>query len=338
MLKIDMHNHILPQSIPDFKSEFGYGGFIQLHPKDDGHADMVRDDGKFFRTVEPNCLNPQARIEDMDRFKVDIQVLSTVPVMFSEWAKPEHTQRVNRFLNEDIAQTVQQYPKRFLGLGTVPLNDPDLGVKELYYCMQELGLKGIQLGSHYGTLNLNDQSLFEFYAEAEKLGAALLVHPWDMMGKDTMPDYWLPWLVGMPAETSRAICNMIFGGVFEQFPKLRVCFAHGGGSFPATLGRIRHGFKVRPDLCAVDNNKDPKEYLGKFWIDSITHDPIMFKYIVELLGEESVMLGTDYPFPLGELEPGQLIESIDGFSMESKQKFLSGNSLDWLGMQASDLR
>lgn len=338
MLKIDSHNHILPKTIPDFKSKFGYGGFIQLHPTENGYADMIRDDGKFFRAVEPNCMDPLVRLEEMDQFNVDVQVLSTVPVMFSEWAKPEHTQQVNRFLNEDIAKTVQDNPKRFVGLGAVPLNDPSLGIEELHFCMKELGLRGVQLGSHYGKLNLNDKSLFDFYAEAEKLGAALLVHPWDMMGKDTMPDYWLPWLVGMPAETSRAICNMIFGGVFEKFPNLKVCFAHGGGSFPATLGRIRHGFKVRPDLCAVDNDKDPIEYLGKFWIDSITHDPVMLRCIVDLLGEDSVMLGTDYPFPLGELEPGKLIESMDDFSSERKQKLLSGNTLNWLSMKESDFQ
>lgn len=338
MLKIDIHNHILPKTIPDFKSEFGYGGFIQLHPTKDGYADMIRDDGKFFRAVEPNCMDPNVRLEEMDKFNVDVQVLSTVPVMFSEWAEPKHTQRVNRYLNEDIAKSVQDNPKRFVGLGTVPLNDPSLGIEELNYCMNELGLRGVQLGSHYGKLNLNDKSLFEFYAEAEKLNAAILVHPWDMMGKDTMPDYWLPWLVGMPAETSRAICTMIFGGVFEKFPNLKVCFAHGGGSFPATLGRIRHGYNVRPDLCQVDNDKDPIEYLGKFWIDSITHDPVMLRYIVDLLGEDSIMLGTDYPFPLGELEPGKLIESMDDFTTERKQKLLSQNALTWLSMKEEDFK
>ena len=142
----------------------------------------------------------------------------------------------------------------------------------------------------------------------------------------------------MPAETSRAICTMIFGGIFEKFPKLKVCFAHGGGSFPATLGRIRHGFKVRPDLCAVDNDKDPKEYLGKFWIDSIVHDPTMLRYVVDLLGEDSIMLGTDYPFPLGELEPGRLIEGMDDFSMDLKEKLLSKNALTWLSLEESDFK
>ena len=333
-LKIDIHNHILPLKVPNFKEQFGYGGFIQLIPKENGYADMVCDDGRFFRTVEPNCLSLEARLEDMEKYNVDVQVLSAVPVMFSEWAKPEHTLIVNQFLNDDIAEKVSKYPKKFIGLGTIPLNDPSLGCKELERCVKELGLPGVQIGSHYGKLNLNDKSLFPFYETAEKLGAAILVHPWDMMGKDTMPDYWLPWLVGMPAETTRAICNMIFGGVFEKFPKLRVCFAHGGGSFAFTLGRIEHGFNVRPDLCQTDNKKNPRDYLGKFYVDSINHDPKAFQYNIDLFGVDKIMLGTDYPFPLGELEPGKLIESMDNLSASQKERLLSGSALEWLGLDA----
>jgi len=153
-----------------------------------------------------------------------------------------------------------------------------------------------------------------------------------MMGKDRMDKYWLPWLVGMPAETSLAISSMIFSGLFERLPKLRVAFAHGGGAFPATIGRIQHGFEVRPDLCAVDNNVEPRHYLGKFWIDSLVHDPAMLQYVVDLIGADRVALGTDYPFPLGELEPGKLIRSMpwdDGM----KEKLLSGAALQWLATE-----
>ena len=162
----------------------------------------------------------------------------------------------------------------------------------------------------------------------------VFVHPWDMMGKDTMPKYWLPWLVSMPAETSRAICSMIFGGIFERLPNLKVAFAHGGGSFPATIGRVQHGFDVRPDLCAIDNSIGPKEYLGKFWIDSLVHDPTMLQYVVDLMGADKIALGTDYPFPLGELQPGKLINSMP-WDDELKEQLLSGSALEWLGLEKS---
>jgi aminocarboxymuconate-semialdehyde decarboxylase len=151
-----------------------------------------------------------------------------------------------------------------------------------------------------------------------------------MMGEQQMQKYWLPWLVGMPAETSRAICSMIFSGVFEKFPKLRVAFAHGGGSFPLTIGRIEHGFKVRPDLVAIDNAVNPRNYLGKFWIDSLVHDETAMKYIMNVMGEDSICLGSDYPFPLGEDHPGSLIESME-FSSDVKEKLLFKNAMNWLG-------
>jgi aminocarboxymuconate-semialdehyde decarboxylase len=147
-----------------------------------------------------------------------------------------------------------------------------------------------------------------------------------------MQKYWLPWLVGMPAETSRAICSMIFGGVFEKFPSLRVAFAHGGGSFPSTIGRIEHGFNCRPDLVAVDNNHNPKNYLGKFWLDSLVHDKKMLDYVVNLVGANRVALGSDYPFPLGENNPGELIRSMK-YSAEMKEKLLSGSALEWLNLK-----
>src|SRR5690606_1836444 len=170
---------------------------------------------------------------------------------------------------------------------------------------------------------------FPVFEAFQELDMAVFVHPWDMMAKEKMEKYWLPWLVGMPAESSLAICSMIFGGVFERLPDLRVAFAHGGGSFPATIGRVEHGFNVRPDLCAVDNNVNPRDYLGKFWIDSLVHDPASLDYIVNLIGADKIALGTDYPFPLGELEPGKLIQSMP-YSDDVKSKLLHQAALDWL--------
>lgn len=253
MLKIDIHTHILPPEIPAFKKMFGYGGFIQLehiHDSKTGcaYCNMVDDSGKFFRRVEENCFNPKKRIEDYNQFGVQVQVLSTVPVLFSYWAEPQDGLTIARFLNDHLAEVVQKNPKNFVGLGTLPMQDPQLAIQEAERGIKELGLCGFQIGSHVNQWNLSAPEFFPLYAELEKLGASLFVHPWDMMGQEKMAKYWLPWLVGMPAETSLAICSMIFSGVFEKFPKLRVAFAHGGGAFPMTLGRIQHGFEARPDL------------------------------------------------------------------------------------------
>ncbi len=331
-LTIDIHTHIMPEHMPRWSDKFGYGGFIHLDHHKAGCARMMRDD-KFFREIQSNCWSGEARLAECDLHKVDVQVLSTIPVLFSYWAKPHDAWVLSQFLNDHIAGLVHQYPSRFIGLGTVPLQSPELAIKELERCMS-IGLAGVEIGSHVNDWNLSDEELFPFFEAAAELGAAIFVHPWDMMGKDKMDKYWLPWLVGMPAETSLAICSMIFGGIFERLPQLRVAFAHGGGSFPATIGRIQHGFDVRPDLCAVDNNMPPREYLGRFWLDSLVHDKAMLDYVVDLMGPARVALGTDYPFPLGELQPGTLIRTA-GYDMATESMLLHGAALEWLNLDKS---
>jgi aminocarboxymuconate-semialdehyde decarboxylase len=199
--------------------------------------------------------------------------------------------------------------------------------------VKELGFAGVQIGSHVGERNLSDPALFPFFEAAEKLGAAVFVHPWEMMGEAQMQKYWLPWLVGMPAETSRAICSLIFGGVLERLPRLRVAFAHGGGSFPHTLGRIVHGFETRPDLCAVENSVSPREYLKRIFVDSLVHDETALEYLIKIFGVERIALGSDYPFPLGEAEPGRLIEKMTGLTSAQRERLRSGTALEWLGRE-----
>jgi len=330
-LTIDIHTHILPEHIPNWKEKFGYGGFIHLDHHKPCCAKMMRDDGKFFREIEDNCWSAEKRIHECDHHQVDVQVLSTVPVMFSYWAKPDDCLNLSMFLNDHIAEIVQRYPKRFVGLGTIPMQAPQLAIKELERC-KKIGLKGIQIGTNINQENLNEEKYFEIFKACEELGMAVFIHPWEMMGEKDMQRYWLPWLVGMPAETTRAICSLIFGGVFEKLPELRVAFAHGGGSFPATIGRIEHGFNCRPDLVAIDNNINPREYLGKFWIDSLVHDPVMLDFVVGMFGANRIALGTDYPFPLGELQPGKLIKEMP-YEQDVQELLLHGSALEWLGMQ-----
>jgi aminocarboxymuconate-semialdehyde decarboxylase len=330
-LKIDLHTHIIPKDLPDLKQKYGYGGWISLEHNPGSRTKMMID-GKLFREIDVNCYSSEQRIKECDINGVNVQVLSTIPVMFSYWAKAEHTLDLARYLNDHIAQVVEENPKRFVGLGTLPMQNPQMAATELRRCVQDLGLAGVQIGSHVNDWNLDDPSLFPVYEEAERLGACIFVHPWDMMGKEKMPRYWLPWLVGMPAETSLAICSMIFGGIFEKFPGLRVGFAHGGGAFPITIGRIEHGWWCRPDLCAITNKENPRKYLGKFWVDSLVHDAKALRFIVDLLGDNRVFLGSDYPFPLGEDKPGALIESISEFDDNVKRKLLEQNALEFLGM------
>jgi len=344
-VKIDIHTHILPREWPDLDAKFGYGGFVRLEHCDECSARMMIR-GKVFREITDNVWNPERRIEEMSVANVSMQALSTVPVMFSYWAKPKDALHLCRLLNDHIAEVVRAHPAHFAGLGTLPLQDVDLAAQELERCIGDLGLHGVEIGTHvdpnehcHGSncRNLDHPSLDLVWKTAEKLGAAIFVHPWDMMGADRMPKYWLPWLVGMPAETSLAVCSMIFGGVFDRFPKLRVAFSHGGGAFPGTIGRIEHGFHVRPDLVAIDNKTEPRKYLAqgknpaRFYVDSLVHDAGALRYLVKLLGAQRVALGSDYPFPLGEERAGTLIESTNLGAKEKKQ-LLSETAREFLGL------
>jgi aminocarboxymuconate-semialdehyde decarboxylase len=223
---------------------------------------------------------------------------------------------------------VAKYPKNYIGLGTIPMQDTQLAIQELERC-KSIGLVGIQIGSNINDKNLSEPEFFPIFEACERLGMAVMVHPWQMMGEESMKKYWLPWLVGMPAETSRAACSMIFGGVLERLPNLRVCFSHAGGSFLTTLGRVEHGFNCRPDLVAIDNPINPRDYVGKFWVDSITHDIDLLKYLLKMQGSSKICFGTDYPFPLGDLEIGKFIEESD-LSDQVKEDLFANATLDWL--------
>ena len=288
---------------------------------------MMKDD-EFFREIQSNCWDAEARLHDCEYTHVDVQVLSTIPVLFNYWAKPEHALDTSRFLNDHIAEIIERYPTKFIGLATIQMQSAELAVKELDRC-KKMGLVGIEIGSNVNDINLNEPRFFPIYEAAQELDLAIFVHPWNMMGTKQMSKYWLPWLVGMPAETSRAICSMIFGGIFEKFPRLRIAFAHGGGSFPSTIGRIEQGYKVRPDLTALDNDVNPRDYLGRFYVDSLIHDVNFLKYVIDLVGEDKICLGSDYPFPLGEAVPGTEINELN-VSQSIKDKLLYQNALEWL--------
>lgn len=333
MLKIDMHTHIIPEKMPNWTEKFGYGDFIYLQHHKPGYAKMMKGN-QFFREINENCWEPEVRIKEYEQFNTQVQVVCTIPVMFSYWAKPDDCLDLSMFLNDHLAQLATDYPKNYIGLGTIPMQDTDLAIQELER-LKEIGIPGIQIGSNINDENLNEERFFPIFEACQSLDLAVMVHPWNMMGMKKMEKYWLPWLVGMPAETSRAICSMIFGGVLERLPDLRVNFVHAGGSFLATVGRVEHGFNCRPDLVAIDNPVNPREYLGKFWVDCITHDPEIMKYILKVQGSKKITLGSDYPFPLGDLEIGKFIEEMD-LEPQIVEDIFCNSTLEWLKLDKND--
>ena len=332
MLKIDIHTHIIPNNIPDFSQKFGYEGFVKLNHRNQSEADMMLFDENF-RTIQCNCWNPNTRIDEMKNDNIDVQVISPIPIMFSYWADPKDTLEQSRFINDFISEVCIQYPKKFIGLGTIPMQSTNYAIKELERCKNNLNIQGIEIGTNINDKNLDDESFYDIFAACEDLSMAIFIHPWQMMGMSKMKKYWLPWLVGMPAETTRAICSMIFGGIFDKFPRLRIAFAHGGGNFHYTLGRIEQGFLQRPDLCAIDNSQNPIKYIDKFYIDSLVHSSDSLQFLINEISVSQIALGTDYPFPLGETIPGNIISKLKSISKEDKERLFHGTALEWLNLE-----
>lgn len=328
--RIDVHTHILPPSWPDLLALTGYGGWPRLE-RNGARSGRIMIDDRLFREVGDDSWDPSCRLEAMDRDGVELQVLSTVPVMFSYWAPGRDGLVLARAVNDHIAGVVADHPSRFSGLGTVPLQDPDLAIAELERCVRELGLEGIEIGTHAGGRELDDPAIVDVLAAAADLGAAVFVHPWEMLAPERMTRHWLPWLVGMPAELALAISSLVLGGVLERLPTLRILFAHGGGAFPAILGRLDAGYRARPDLVATATALPPSAQVGRFYVDSLVHDPATLRFVMERLGPDSIALGTDYPFPLGEQHPGATIDALPGLAPAVHERMRRGTALTFLG-------
>jgi aminocarboxymuconate-semialdehyde decarboxylase len=317
-IKYDVHTHttLSPATFELLAKFSSYEGFIRVRARSDGGcgAQMIGSDGRVFRNITETAYDAAARLADMDRYRVTVQVISPTPAMIPDYVDTEdHAVEICRILNDDNASTVAKFPERFIALGALPMRFPSAAIKEMER-IKALGMRGIEINSNIQGMDLDDPRLFDIFAAAAENNMAVFVHPWagfmspgDVALRARMNERlrWRPWLVGMPMETALAFDSMYGGRVHERLPNLRVLYAHGGGAFPALLGRLAHGRYCRPDLFPDAPKLNHYETIlqAQVYTDALTHDPFALRMLVNELGSRRVAMGSDYPYPLGEIDP-----------------------------------
>lgn len=327
---IDIHTHFFPPITQAEAAALDAHKAPWLRVEDNGHG-MIMTGDQPFRPVYSALWDPSRRIEEMDKSGVDVQVMCATPVMFGysypiDLALP-WAERMNDYALELCAHN----PQRLKAMAQVPLQDIDAACREASRAKAN-GHVGVQIGNHLGNLDLDDEGLLRFLTHCAHDGIPLLVHPWDMMGGDARMKKWmLPWLVAMPAETQLGILSLIMSGAFERLPEsLKICFAHGGGSFAFLLGRVDNAWHQR-DIVRENCPHPPSHYLKRFYVDSAVFDQRALGLLVDVMGEDRVMLGSDYPYPLGEQEVGKLIREA-GFAPDRTARLLGGNAGEFFAL------
>jgi aminocarboxymuconate-semialdehyde decarboxylase len=331
MKTIDIHNHFFPESWPDLAKRFGTPDWPWIRHTGNGKAVIMLGDREF-RHIYSACWDPEVRLQEMDRDGIDLQIISATPVLFAYQRPAAQALECARIFNDAALELCSRGKGRLKSLCQVPLQDIDASCAELTRAMKD-GHLGVQIGNHVGEKNLDDAGIITFLTHCANQGAAVLVHPWDMMARDRMPNYMMPWTVGMPAETQLSVVALILSGAFDHLPaNLTICFAHGGGSFAFLLGRMENAWHHHP-VARGKCQFPPSHYLNRFLVDSAVFDQSALNLLVRTMGDDRVLLGSDYPFPLGEERVGKLIRNSE-LQSQSKAKLLGANAAKFLGFEA----
>jgi len=332
MKTLDMHSHFFPREWEDLGKRFGTPDWPWMKHLDADKA-MVMMGEKEFRPVYSACWDAQKRLEEMDRDGVDLQVMCSTPVLFAYARPAAQALYCAQVFNDAGLEVATRGKGRLKTLCQVPLQDTDAACRELSRAVKS-GHLGVQIGNHVGDRDLDDEGILTFLQHCAAEGAAVLVHPWDMMGGARTARWMMGWTVSMPAETQLSIVALILGGGFDRLPEnLRICFAHGGGSFAFLLGRLENAWRNR-DAARGNSALPPSAYTKRFYVDSAVFDARALRLLIEVMGEDRVMLGSDYPFPLGELRVGKLIRDMEGLGDAARRKLLVENARRFLGLGA----
>lgn len=330
---MDVHAHLAPQGYLA-EARRGAAGGPRIERTPDGHEFIVFDEKApaSYRRMRlmPQEYDHDARLAEMDAGGIGMQVLSLTPPFFHYWAEPSRGKDFCRMANEEIAGLVRRHPDRFLGMATVPLQDPKAAAEELTSARRTLGLVGVEIGSNVNGRELDDPSLQPFFARCAELRMPVFIHPVAVAGADRMTRYYLRNLIGNLVDTSIALAHLTFGGAFQRWPDLAVIAAHAGGIIPYTRGRLDHGYRVRPE-CRDAIPRPPSSYLRHVYFDTIAHDRGALGYLVRSVGADRVLLGSDYPFDMADPDPVGSVRGLRGISAKDRARILCQNARGLFG-------
>ncbi|HVV94912.1 MAG TPA: amidohydrolase family protein [Hyphomicrobiales bacterium] len=325
---VDIHCHLsVPEADALVAAQRPQGGFA-----DSFSSALTREVNRTqFQGIAAKLASLEARLADMDRMGVDVQAVSPSPGQYHYWAPPELGRELARLVNDRIAEAVGRHPGRFVGLGTVPLQAPALAVEELRRAVRELGLRGIEISSNVEGRELADPEFRPFFAAAEELGTLIFLHPLGFTHGERLSEHYFNNVIGNPLESTIAIGHLIFGGVLERHPGLKICVAHGGGYLPTYIGRMDHVFAARAD-GRQNITKPPSHWLRKLYFDTVMFDSDQLRWVVEKYGADHVLLGTDFPFDMAEEDPVGFVSTLPD---EVRERVLGGNAAALLGLGAA---
>lgn len=327
-VRIDVHNHWLPEAYAEITQVPGYPYKVEIRPQN-GMKKILFTGPQGVINSAPHLTaywDWEQRFADMERRNLDMAVVSLHPFTFHYTEPAEYALQVHRMLNDELAGLVRRHPRRLRGLANVPLQDVGLAVEELARAVTDLNLCGVQVGSNVNGVYLGEEQFWPFWERVQELGALVLIHPRAVAGADRMGQYYLRNLIGNLLDTSICAASMIFGGVFDKYPGLRVCLSHGGGQLPYLIGRLDHGWKVRPECRTV--SRPPQEYLRHFYYDTITHSPEALAYLLARVGADRVVIGTDYPFDMEDDSP---LDKLNQLPLSARERnMVCGDNLAWL--------
>jgi aminocarboxymuconate-semialdehyde decarboxylase len=333
MKKIDIHAHFFPRVTQAEASRLDPARAPWLRVDADGERGNIMAGDSAFRPVHRPLWDPAARIEDLDATGVHTQIISATPIMFAYRYEAHAAALWAERMNDLALEHCAYHPARLKALAQVPLQDLELACREATRA-KAAGHVGVQIGNHLGSRDLDDDHLVQFLTHCANEAIPVLVHPWDMMTDGRMKKWMLPWLVAMPAETQLSILSLVLSGAFERIPaSLKLCFAHGGGSFAFLLGRAENAWHCR-DIVREDCPQPPSAYLDRFHVDSAVFDPRALRLLVDVMSVERVMLGSDHPFPLGEQQIGALVETSEWLDDDQRARICAGNASVFFGIDA----